>query len=129
MLTQSDIPHTPDPVGNGLGREPRIICPPSAVQRLSLGRPSHAAVVIRHELNGELAVEDGGHIGYHVVAPWRRQGCHADAGGRIGEVPGAGSGPVLLCCSPDNEGSRRVILKNAGQPDSLGTAKTGSGPP
>jgi predicted acetyltransferase len=43
------------------------------------GRPEWRAhylgtLVIRHELNGELADDDGGHIGYHVVAPWRRLG-------------------------------------------------------
>ena len=30
-------------------------------------------LVVRHHLTSELA-ETGGHIGYHVVAPWRRQG-------------------------------------------------------
>src|ERR1700733_5370399 len=30
-------------------------------------------LVIRHQLTAELT-QTGGHIGYHVVAPWRRQG-------------------------------------------------------
>lgn len=30
-------------------------------------------LVIRHRLTPELA-EAGGHVGYHVVTPWRRQG-------------------------------------------------------
>src|ERR1700678_3293971 len=30
-------------------------------------------LVVRHELTPALA-EAGGHVGYHVVAPWRRQG-------------------------------------------------------
>lgn len=75
-------------------------------------------LVIRHELNGELADEDGGHIGYHVVAPWRRQG-HATrmlAAG-LNKCRELGLARVLLCCAPENEASRRVILNNAGQPD------------
>jgi predicted acetyltransferase len=61
-------------------------------------------LVIRHELNGELADEEGGHIGYHVVAPWRRQG-HATrmltAG--LAQCQALGLTRVLLCCTPDNE--------------------------
>ena len=75
-------------------------------------------LVIRHELNGELADEQGGHIGYHVVAPWRRQG-HATrmlAAG-LAKCRELGLTEVLLCCGPDNEASRRVILNNGGQPD------------
>ena len=75
-------------------------------------------LVIRHELNGELADEEGGHIGYHVVAPWRRQG-HATRmlGAALGECRSLGLKRVLLCCDPDNEASRRVILRNGGMPD------------
>jgi predicted acetyltransferase len=75
-------------------------------------------LVIRHELDGELADEEGGHIGYHIVAPWRRQG-HATrmltAG--LAQCRTLGLTRVLLCCAPDNEPSRRVILNNGGQPD------------
>ena len=38
-------------------------------------------LVIRHRLTAELTAV-GGHIGYHVVAPWRRQGHARDATGR-----------------------------------------------
>ena len=75
-------------------------------------------LVIRHELNGELLDEDGGHIGYHVIAPWRRQG-HATrmlAAG-LEQCRALNLTRVLLCCAPDTEGSRRVILANGGQPD------------
>jgi len=74
-------------------------------------------LVIRHRLTPELA-EAGGHIGYHVVAPWRRQG-HATrmlAAG-LAECRELGLGRVLLTCDSDNEPSRRVILANGGIPD------------
>jgi predicted acetyltransferase len=75
-------------------------------------------LVIRHELNSELADEAGGHIGYHVVAPWRRQG-HAThmLAAALDECWAIGLQRVLLCCAPDNEPSRRVIVSNGGQPD------------
>jgi predicted acetyltransferase len=74
-------------------------------------------LVIRHQLTPELA-EAGGHIGYHVVAPWRRQG-HATrmlAAGLV-ECRELGIGQVLLTCGPGNEPSRKVILANGGVPD------------
>lgn len=74
-------------------------------------------LVIRHRLTPELA-EVGGHVGYHVVAPWRRQG-HATrmlAAGLI-ECARLGLDRVLLTCGVDNEASRRVILANGGVPD------------
>jgi len=74
-------------------------------------------LVVRHRLTPDLA-EAGGHIGYHVVAPWRRQG-HATrmlAGG-LAECRRLGLHRVLLTCDPDNEPSRKVILANGGVPD------------
>jgi predicted acetyltransferase len=74
-------------------------------------------LVIRHRLTPELA-EVGGHVGYHVVAPWRRQG-HATrmlAAG-LAECRELGIDPVLLTCDAANEPSRRVILANGGVPD------------
>jgi predicted acetyltransferase len=74
-------------------------------------------LVIRHQLTPELA-ETGGHIGYHVVAPWRRQG-HATrmlAAG-LAQSRSLGLDRVLLTCATDNEPSRRVILANGGVPD------------
>jgi predicted acetyltransferase len=74
-------------------------------------------LVVRHRLTDELA-EAGGHVGYHVVAPWRRQG-HATrmlAAGLL-ECENLGLDRVLLTCRPDNEASRRVILANGGIPD------------
>jgi predicted acetyltransferase len=74
-------------------------------------------LVLRHELTPDLA-EVGGHIGYHVVAPWRRQG-HATrmlAAG-LAECRRLGLDRVLLTCDVDNEPSRRVILANGGVAD------------
>ena len=71
---------------------------------------------MRHELTPALA-EVGGHVGYHVVAPWRRQG-HATrmlAAG-LAECRALGLDRVLLTCQADNEPSRRVILANGGIP-------------
>src|SRR5256885_14516882 len=72
--------------------------------------------VIRHRLTPDLA-EAGGHVGYHVVSAWRRQG-HATrmlAEG-LEECRALGLDRVLLTCAPDNEASRRVILANGGVP-------------
>ncbi|MGF7235916.1 MAG: GNAT family N-acetyltransferase [Frankia sp.] len=74
-------------------------------------------LVLRHRLTPELA-DLGGHIGYHVVAPWRRQG-HATrmlADG-LDLCRRHGLQRVLLTTAPDNAPSRRVILANGGVPD------------
>jgi predicted acetyltransferase len=77
-------------------------------------------LVIRHRLTPEL-FEAGGHVGYHVVVPWRGQG-HATrmlAAGLV-ECERLGLDRILLTCAPDNEASRRVILANGGVPDRPG---------
>ncbi|NYD52866.1 putative acetyltransferase [Actinomadura luteofluorescens] len=74
-------------------------------------------LIVRHRLTPELA-EVGGHIGYHVVFPWRRRG-HATrmlAAG-LAESRRLGLERVLLTCAVDNEPSRRVILANGGLRD------------
>ena len=74
-------------------------------------------LVIRHQLTAELA-DVGGHIGYHVIAPWRRQG-HATrmlADG-LQRARLLGLRRALVTCAHDNVASRRVILANGGQPD------------
>jgi predicted acetyltransferase len=71
-------------------------------------------LVVRHELTPELLMV-GGHIGYHVVSPWQRQG-HATrmlAEG-LGECERMGIEQVLLTCAVDNQPSRKVILANGG---------------
>lgn len=75
------------------------------------------SLVVRHSLTPELA-EVGGHVGYHVVGPWRRQG-HATrmlAAGLV-ECRDLGLGRVLLTCGADNTPSRRVIRANGGVAD------------
>jgi predicted acetyltransferase len=91
---------------------------PSTVVWYVSGEYYLGTLVIRHELNGELADEDGGHVGDHVVAPWRGQG-HATRMLSEGLERSAALGMtrVLLCCARNNEASRRVILANAGKPD------------
>jgi predicted acetyltransferase len=90
---------------------------PSTVFWYVSGEYYLGALVIRHELTAELA-DVGGHVGYHVVAPWRRQG-HATrmltAG--LAKCRELGLDRVLLTCAADNEPSRRVILANGGVPD------------
>jgi predicted acetyltransferase len=90
---------------------------PSTVFWYVAGDHYLGTLVIRHELTDDLA-EAGGHVGYHVVAPWRRQG-HATRMLADGLVAcrAVGLRRVLLTCTPDNEPSRRVILRNGGEPD------------
>ncbi|WP_406172538.1 GNAT family N-acetyltransferase [Streptomyces sp. NBC_00996] len=74
-------------------------------------------LVVRQRLTPEPA-EAGGHVGYHVVRPWRRQG-HATrmlAAG-LAECRSLGLDRVLLTCDVDNEASHRVIRANGGVPD------------
>lgn len=90
---------------------------PSTVFWYVSGEYYLGTLVVRHRLTAELA-EVGGHIGYHVVAPWRRQG-HATrmlAAGLI-ECRRLGLERALLTCAVDNEPSRRVIIANGGRPD------------
>ncbi|MBD2894224.1 hypothetical protein amrb99_31470 [Actinomadura sp. RB99] len=74
-------------------------------------------LIIRHRLTPQLA-DVGGHVGYHVVTPWRRQG-HATAMLAAGliECRSLGLDRVLLTCAAGNEPSRRAILANGGVPD------------
>jgi len=87
---------------------------PSTVFWYVSGQHYLGTLVIRHQLTPELA-EAGGHVGYHVVAPWRRQG-HATrmlAAG-LDECRRLGLQRVLLTCAVDNEASRPVIHANGG---------------
>ena len=86
-------------------------------------------LVLRHGLTNALA-EVRGHIGYHVVAPWRRQG-HATRMLSLAlvECRALGLERVLLTCDPSNEPSRRVIVANGGSQLAGPAAKTTSGSP
>ncbi len=74
-------------------------------------------LVIRHRLTPELA-EAGGHIGYHVVAPWQRQG-HATRmlGAALIKCRQMGLERVLVTCDVGNIASRKTILANGGVAD------------
>jgi predicted acetyltransferase len=74
-------------------------------------------LVLRHELTPALA-DVGGHIGYHVVTPWRRQG-HATRmlGAALMRARRIGLDRVLVTCDRTNVASRRVILANGAVPD------------
>ena len=90
---------------------------PSSVFWYVSGEHYLGTLVIRHRLTPELA-EAGGHVGYHIVSPWRRQG-HATrmlAAG-LTECRRLGLTQVLLTCATDNQASRRVIQANGGVPD------------
>lgn len=90
---------------------------PSTVFWYVSGEHYLGTLVIRHRLTPELA-EAGGHVGYHIVSPWRRQG-HATrmlAAG-LTECRRLGLTQVLLTCATDNQASRRVIQANGGVPD------------
>jgi predicted acetyltransferase len=90
---------------------------PSTVFWYLSGEYYLGTLVVRHRLTPELT-EVGGHVGYHVVAPWQRQG-HATrmlAGG-LEQCRVLGLDRVLLTCAADNVPSRRVILANGGVPD------------
>jgi len=90
---------------------------PSTVFWYVSGEYYLGTLVVRHRLTPELT-EVGGHVGYHVVAPWRRQG-HATrmlAAG-LAECRRLGISKALLTCDHDNEASRKVILSNGGEPD------------
>lgn len=96
---------------------PRMWGVPTSVFWYVSGRHYLGELVIRHHLTPALA-ESGGHIGYGVPAPWRRQG-HATrmlAAGLV-ECGRLGLTEILLTCDADNEASRRVILANGGVPD------------
>lgn len=90
---------------------------PSTVYWYQAGEHYLGTLVIRHELTDELVVE-GGHIGYHVVAPWQRQG-HATRmlGAGLAHARDLGLSRVLLTCDPDNAPSLRVIAANGGKQD------------
>lgn len=75
------------------------------------------SLVIRHELTAD---EAGGHIGYHVVFPWQRQG-HAtrmlqEALGRCATL---GLGRALLTVAPENAASLTVVKRCGGVPDGV----------
>ncbi len=75
------------------------------------------SLVLRHRLTDD---EGGGHIGYHVVYPWQRQG-HATAMLLEGmeRARAVGIERVLLTVAPDNDASRKIVERQGGVADGL----------
>ena len=88
---------------------------PSTLFWFTCGPHYLGALVVRHRL---LEHGYGGHIGYHVVAPWRHQG-HATAmlAQGLDRARELGIERALLTVAPENAWSRHVVLANGGVPD------------
>lgn len=75
------------------------------------------SLVIRHELTKD---EGGGHIGYHVVYPWQRQGYATlmlrEALTRCAVL---GIESALLTVAPDNAASLKVVDRCGGVADGI----------
>ncbi|WP_375001639.1 GNAT family N-acetyltransferase [Aeromicrobium sp. CTD01-1L150] len=88
---------------------------PSEVFWFVSGEMYLGSLVLRHRLTED---EGGGHIGYHVVQPWQRQG-HATRmlGEALVKAKDLGLERVLLTVAPDNVASLRVVHRHGGVPD------------
>lgn len=95
-------------VGLRTGRVPATFLL-ATVDDVIVGRAS-----IRHRLNDQL-LADGGHIGYGVLPPFRRQGCATEILRQSVTIARAlGVDRVLLTCADDNVASRTVIERCGG---------------
>ena len=75
-------------------------------------------IQIRHFLNEQLA-KYSGHIGYSVCPSERRKGYATQMlAAALDKCREMGLSRVMISCRPDNEASRRTILKNGGVYDS-----------
>ena len=72
-------------------------------------------VQIRPRLENEVLERYAGHLGYSVAPSQRRRGyATAILAAALEKCRGMGLTGVLISCKPDNEASRRVILRNGG---------------
>ena len=85
---------------------------PSELLWFTSGEYYIGSLVIRHRLTED---QGGGHIGFHVVYPWQRQG-HATVMLREGLAIARtlGIDRALLTVAPDNKASRVVVERNGG---------------
>lgn len=92
---------------------------PSEVFWFTAGEHYIGSLVLRHRLPTD---DLGGHIGYHVVWPWQRQG-HATAmlGHGLAKARAIGLDRVLLTVEADNAPSLQVVARNNGIPDGTNT--------
>lgn len=90
---------------------------PSELFWFTSGEYYIGSLVIRHRLTDD---EGGGHIGYHVVYPWQRQG-HATQMLRLGLAKCAALGieTALLTVEPENVASVAVVRNNGGIDDGI----------
>lgn len=90
---------------------------PSEVFWFTSGAFYLGSLVLRHQLTED---EGGGHIGYHVVYPWQRQG-HATAMLRQGlaKAKAQGIDRVLLTVEPGNAASILVVERSGGIADGI----------
>jgi predicted acetyltransferase len=95
---------------------------PSEVLWYTSGPYYLGSLVIRHELTSD---EGGGHIGYHVVYPWQRQG-HATRMLRdaLPRCAALGIERALLTVAPDNAASLAVVARNGGVADGVDAVDT-----
>jgi predicted acetyltransferase len=80
---------------------------------------------IRHRLN-EFLAHEGGHIGYGVLAPYRRRGYATEILRQsLAIVAGLGVVRALVTCDDDNVASARTIERCGGVLDTMITGESG----
>lgn len=86
-------------------------------------------VSLRYALTNSFVAEHAGHVGYAVLPAWRRRGyATAMLGQALILLRAEGVDRVLVTCSPDNVGSRRVIESHGGRFERVADALDGEGP-
>jgi predicted acetyltransferase len=97
--------------------EDRVPC----THRWLLDEGAVAAVTgLRHNIDTPFLANEGGHIGYDVAPSWRGQGYgHMALQAALGEARTLGIGRVLLLADESNEASRRTIVRQGGELESI----------